>query len=142
MYVDNFQKMFGYASLLPVNTNLVKAILADALKESYAGLEQKVEARTEELTASELRYRDLFEESRDAIFITSPEGRFIDVNRADGTATFQPSGVGADRITVSKGDTLLGRFGVRSIVGRYVTLQDNERRGRLVTFETGGGIRK
>ena len=57
-------------------------IMADALKESYAGLEQKVEARTEELAASELRYRDLFEESRDAIFITSPEGRFIDVNRA------------------------------------------------------------
>ena len=56
--------------------------MADALKESYAGLEQKVEARTEELAASELRYRDLFEESRDAIFITTPEGRFIDANRA------------------------------------------------------------
>ncbi|MCX8117549.1 MAG: PAS domain S-box protein [Desulfobacterota bacterium] len=34
------------------------------------------------LRASEERYRSLFEESKDAIFITSLEGRFIDINPA------------------------------------------------------------
>ena len=56
--------------------------MAEQLKGSYEQLEQRVVERTEELTASELRYRDLFEESRDAIFITTPNGRFIDLNRA------------------------------------------------------------
>ena len=57
-------------------------LMAEQLKGSYEQLEQRVVERTEELTASELRYRDLFEESRDAIFITTPNGRFIDLNRA------------------------------------------------------------
>ena len=57
-------------------------LMAEQLRGSYEQLEQRVVERTAELTASELRYRDLFEESRDAIFITTPEGRFIDVNRA------------------------------------------------------------
>ncbi|MEM3047758.1 MAG: PAS domain S-box protein [Candidatus Bathyarchaeia archaeon] len=34
------------------------------------------------LRESERRYRTLFEESRDAIGITTPEGRYVDVNRA------------------------------------------------------------
>ncbi len=34
------------------------------------------------LRASEERYRSLFEESKDAIFIATPEGRFLDVNSA------------------------------------------------------------
>jgi PAS domain S-box-containing protein len=34
------------------------------------------------LRASEQRYRELFEESKDAVFITTPEGRFIDINPA------------------------------------------------------------
>ena len=58
-------------------------IMAGALKESYAGLEQKVEARTEELQESEQRYRTLFEESKDAIYIRSLDGKIIDVNQAD-----------------------------------------------------------
>jgi len=57
-------------------------LMAEQLKGSYEQLEQRVVERTEELTASELRFRNLFEESRDAIFITTPEGRFIDVNQA------------------------------------------------------------
>lgn len=57
-------------------------LMAEQLRGSYEQLEQRVVERTTELTASELRYRDLFEESRDSIFITTPEGRFIDVNRA------------------------------------------------------------
>ena len=34
------------------------------------------------LQVSENKYRSLFEESRDAVFISTPEGRFIDINRA------------------------------------------------------------
>ena len=57
-------------------------VMAGALKESYAELENRVEARTGELRDSEELYRALFEESRDAIFISSLKGEFIDVNQA------------------------------------------------------------
>ena len=55
--------------------------MAYALKESYAGLEQRVAARTEELRESEERYRALFEESQDAIFISS-QGIVVAANQA------------------------------------------------------------
>ncbi|GEM_PF-1215587 len=56
--------------------------MAWTLNESYAGLERRVQARTEELWESEERYRTLFEESRDAIFIRSMAGKIVDVNQA------------------------------------------------------------
>ena len=55
--------------------------MAGVLKESYADLEQKVAARTEELTESEERYRTLFEDSNDAIFV-SVDGKVVAVNQA------------------------------------------------------------
>ena len=55
--------------------------MAGSLKESYADLEQKVAQRTEDVRESEERYRALFEESRDAIFISS-QGKIIAVNEA------------------------------------------------------------
>ena len=55
--------------------------MAVSLQESYAGLEQKVAERTEELGQSEERYRGLFEESRDAIFV-SKEGVVVAANQA------------------------------------------------------------
>ena len=55
--------------------------MAGALKESYAGLEQKVADRTAELRESEERYRGLFEDSRDAIFV-SAQGVVVAVNQA------------------------------------------------------------
>jgi PAS domain S-box-containing protein len=36
----------------------------------------------EALRESEERYRTLFEESRDALYITTPEGKFVNVNQA------------------------------------------------------------
>ncbi len=36
----------------------------------------------EERRASEERYRDLFEETKDAVFISTPDGRFVDINSA------------------------------------------------------------
>ena len=55
--------------------------MAGALKESYTGLEQKVAARTGELRESEERYRSLFEESRDAIFVSN-QGGVVAANEA------------------------------------------------------------
>ena len=55
--------------------------MAGVLKESYTDLERRVEARTGELRHSEERYRTIFEQSRDAIFITH-EGQVTDANQA------------------------------------------------------------
>ena len=55
--------------------------MAGALKESYADLEQRVEARTLELAESEEQYRTLFEDSSDAIFVTK-HGEMVAVNQA------------------------------------------------------------
>ena len=63
-----------------------------ANKPTYEELEQKVKEleresierkKTEEvIRESEEKYRTLFNESRDAIYITTREGKFLDVNRA------------------------------------------------------------
>jgi PAS domain S-box-containing protein len=45
-------------------------------------LEKEVEARTHQLNTVEQRYRRLFEESKDVVFITTPGGKIIDVNPA------------------------------------------------------------
>jgi two-component system cell cycle sensor histidine kinase/response regulator CckA len=45
-------------------------------------LEQRVLQRTKELLDSEEKYRTLFEESQDAVFMSTPEGRFLDINPA------------------------------------------------------------
>jgi two-component system cell cycle sensor histidine kinase/response regulator CckA len=45
-------------------------------------LAREVEARTHQLHAVEQRYYRLFEESKDVVFITTPEGKVIDVNPA------------------------------------------------------------
>ena len=55
-------------------------LMADALKESYAGLEQTVEARTEELRQAEEKYRSIVENSVEGIFQTSIDGRFLSAN--------------------------------------------------------------
>jgi len=43
---------------------------------------ETLEESRQNLQRSERQYRNLFEYSRDAIYITSPEGRFIDANQA------------------------------------------------------------
>jgi len=45
-------------------------------------LEEEIVQRTNELQKSEKKYRHLFTDSLDGIFITTPEGKFIDVNPA------------------------------------------------------------
>jgi len=54
------------------------ARLANGMNEMLETLEES----RQKLQRSEKQYRNLFEYSRDAIYITSPEGRFLDANQA------------------------------------------------------------
>ena len=56
-------------------------VMASQLHESYEKLEERVAQRTEEVKESEERFRSLFEESQDAIFI-SRDGNVIAANQA------------------------------------------------------------
>ena len=56
--------------------------MAVQLQSSYGQLEQRVAERTEELRVSETRYRELFEESRDAIFVSAADGKVVAANPA------------------------------------------------------------
>ena len=57
-----------------------KTALADLSKER-ALLEHRVQERTDALQQSEERFRKLFENASDAIFLGDASGRFLDVNR-------------------------------------------------------------
>ena len=56
--------------------------MADQVRENVEGLEQRVAERTGELRESEARYRTLFEESIEAIFMTAADGKVVDINQA------------------------------------------------------------
>ncbi len=51
-------------------------------KKYMARLEQQVEERTKELWASEEKYSTLFRESKDIVYISSPDGNFVEINPA------------------------------------------------------------
>ncbi len=51
-------------------------------KDSNQNLQHIVAERTAKLTESEARYRRLFEGSKDAIYISTVDGRFLDVNQS------------------------------------------------------------
>lgn len=53
-----------------------------ALTQLNNELEHRIWERTKVLHASEERYRTLFEDSQDAIFIITPDGQIVDVNTA------------------------------------------------------------
>ncbi len=48
---------------------------------SFRDATQRIRAE-EQLRASEEKYRTLFEESKDVVFISTPDGRFLDINQA------------------------------------------------------------
>ncbi|MBA4372405.1 MAG: hypothetical protein C0402_06035 [Thermodesulfovibrio sp.] len=68
-----------------VSTNGSPLLAKDGTLRGYRGLDRDVTERRvaeEALKDSEKKYRSLFEESRDMIFISTYDGRFIDVNPA------------------------------------------------------------
>jgi PAS domain S-box-containing protein len=86
--------------------------MAGALKASYSDLEEKIASRTMELSESEERYRALFEQSRDAIFITE-EGKVQDANQAAldlfGYSSEEAIGLDLDNVYLDTKDR--GEFG-------------------------------
>lgn len=70
---DYIVKSMNFFDLLP---EIIRRTLRDR------ELKKKTEEAEELLRESEKRYRTLFEESRDAIYITNREGEFIDVNQS------------------------------------------------------------
>lgn len=53
-----------------------------SIRRNAALLEKLVVERTKQLQATEKRYRDLFEDSRDMVYISSKEGKILDINPA------------------------------------------------------------
>jgi two-component system, cell cycle sensor histidine kinase and response regulator CckA len=52
------------------------------LGESFNRMAEALEQQNEERRKSEEKYRALFEESKDAIFVSTPEGKYLDINPA------------------------------------------------------------
>jgi PAS domain S-box-containing protein len=78
------EQLLRYAQDL-AEVNEAERARSKELEETNRRLAQEILERKsvqEKLAESEERYRDLFESSRDAIYITDSKGRFIDVNSA------------------------------------------------------------
>ena len=72
-----------YAPSVHDLANRVSVLVVLGLAASGVLIYRRRHARVEaQLRASERRYRAFFTESRDAIYITSPDGRFLDMNQA------------------------------------------------------------
>jgi len=95
----------------------------------HAGLLKKqVEERTHQLQTVEQRYRTLFEESKDAVFISTPGGRLIDIN---------PAGVELFGFT-SKDEILSGKYSVdfNNTPGGDPTFRETiEKKGYVKNYE-------
>ncbi|MFC1811772.1 HD domain-containing phosphohydrolase [Thermodesulfobacteriota bacterium] len=70
-----FQEIWQFASSLSEKWKVERQF-----RTIQAELEGMVERRTASLRESEAKYRALFEDSRDAIYISDAEGKFLDVN--------------------------------------------------------------
>jgi PAS domain S-box-containing protein len=81
---DPFYKRWWFFLLVFLSAVIIfYSIFRFFLEKRHAALlEGQVEERTNQLQASEKRYRSLFEESKDMVFITTPEGKIIDINPA------------------------------------------------------------
>jgi PAS domain S-box-containing protein len=56
--------------------------MAGELRQSFDRLEARVEARTRSIRQAEERYRRIFEQAREGIFQTSPDGQYLKANLA------------------------------------------------------------
>jgi len=77
---DEKGKTIGYVGMI---RDITKRREYERRLEEYAvKLEKEVQERTGELRESEEKYRSLFEGSKDALYITTEEGEFTDLNQA------------------------------------------------------------
>jgi PAS domain S-box-containing protein len=76
-----YQTEFGIA-ILAISHILIFVALSWWVATILSREDMKHRQVTAALTKSEAKYRHLFEDSRDAIYITTRDGRFIDVNQA------------------------------------------------------------
>ncbi len=78
-----WKKIWFYPLLVLAAGIFIVIIFIVITREKYLSrLEREVEMRTAQLAESEKKFRTLFEESRDAIYISSPEGHLLDINGA------------------------------------------------------------
>lgn len=78
-----YQSWWFYLLLFLVGCSVVYTLFRFFSERQHAAwLEKQVEERTHQLKNLEQRYRNLFEESKDAVFISTPEGTFLDANPA------------------------------------------------------------
>lgn len=78
-----WQSWWFYLVLTSILALLIYLAVSLMARRKYSRrLEKQVEQRTRELKQSEEKYRTLFQESRDAIFTSTPEGRFLEINPA------------------------------------------------------------
>ncbi len=82
---ESYEQSDADRELLERSLDLTSQELLEAnaeLRRERTDLEQRVKERTESIRRSEARYRDLFEGSRDVIYVASAEGRLLDINPA------------------------------------------------------------
>ncbi|MEE8432266.1 MAG: PAS domain S-box protein, partial [Candidatus Desulfatibia sp.] len=77
-YSNKGREMWWESFITPVKDN--KGVVVSLMKISRDVTERKL--AEEVLMESEEKYRDLFEKSKDAVYITSRDGKYIDINRA------------------------------------------------------------
>lgn len=79
-----FYNAWWFYLLLLLGVGLLFYVLFNFItsKRNAAILERLVDERTGQLQASERRYRELFEETHDMVFITSTDGKILDINPA------------------------------------------------------------
>ena len=94
------------------NANRTLGTVANQLRDLNQNLEEKVEARTEELSRSEKKFRHLFSASKDLVFFSDEANRVVDMNDS-GTAM-----LGYERDEVS-GLPLTDLFRSADQVGKY-----------------------
>jgi PAS domain S-box-containing protein len=77
---DEKGKIIGYVGMMRDITK--RKEYEQRLEEYSVRLEKEIQERTKKLRESERRYRRLFKSSKDALYITTVEGKFIDLNQA------------------------------------------------------------
>lgn len=78
-----YKRWWFILSIIVIVIFIIYSIVSYFSERRHAALlEEEVEQRTSQLEASEKKYRELFEESRDVVFTATVEGKFIDINPA------------------------------------------------------------